>query len=297
MRLQSDIPWDAIAKAIGSATGKTGSLARTDRLGGGDINQAARVRCAGIDYFVKLNDAALLDMFEAEFQGLEELAASHTLRVPAPVCLGREGEYAFLVLEYMDLVRHGDQSRLGRGLAAMHRVTRHRYGWRRDNTLGTTPQPNASHDDWIAFWRERRLGFQLETAARNGYGGALQAGGRRLLGALHTLFADYSPSASLLHGDLWSGNHAFTASGEPVIFDPAVYFGDRETDLAMTELFGGYSRDFYASYRAAYPLDSGYAVRRIVYQLYHVLNHLNLFGLAYRSQAERMIDMLLAELG
>jgi len=110
------------------------------------------------------------------------------------------------------------------------------------------------------------------------------------------LFGGYRPVASLLHGDLWSGNYAYTHEGEPVIFDPAVYYGDREADIAMTELFGGFGREFYTAYREVYPLDEGYAVRKTLYNLYHILNHLNLFGGGYLTQAQGMVDRLLSEL-
>jgi fructosamine-3-kinase len=179
----------------------------------------------------------------------------------------------------------------------MHRVTQARFGWVQDNTIGSTPQINTPEEDWIVFWREHRLRFQLHLATRHGHGGRLRERGERLLDEFPRLFAEYQPAASLLHGDLWSGNYAYTREGEPVIFDPAVYYGDREADLAMTELFGGFGREFYAAYREAYPLDEGYAVRKTLYNLYHVLNHLNLFGGGYLSQAQGMIDRLLSELG
>ena len=180
-------------------------------------------------------------------------------------------------------------------LAQLHRTTAEAYGWHRDNTIGTTPQDNARTEDWAAFFRDRRIAPQLALAARNGHGGRLQRAGERLLAAMPLLLAGHAPVASLLHGDLWSGNAARLASGEPVIFDPAVYFGDRETDLAMTELFGGFPAAFHAAYRAAWPIDAGYPVRRTLYNLYHVLNHLNLFGGGYGAQAEAMIGQLLAE--
>ena len=182
---------------------------------------------------------------------------------------------------------------LGRRLARLHRVTGSRFGWDRDNTIGATPQVNTPGSDWIAFWREHRLGFQLGLAARNGHGGRLQQRGGQLMEKLPEFFRDCTPAPSLLHGDLWGGNAGFDASGDPVIYDPAVYYGDRETDIAMTELFGGFSADFYSGYNAEFPLDAGYAHRKDLYNLYHVLNHLNLFGGGYGAQAERMIDRLL----
>ncbi len=288
--------WETIGADIAAATGQQAELSGQESTGGGCINQTLRVRYGADSYFVKLNSASRADMFAAEALGLRELQDSHTLRVPEAVCWGDDGESAYLVLEDLQLGGRDDLAALGEGLAAMHRVTRERFGWDTDNTIGSTLQINTSEHDWVDFWRTQRLQFQLQLAAQNGHGGRLQSQGEKLLDAFPALFADYSPPASLLHGDLWSGNYAFNRSGEPVIYDPAVYYGDREADLAMTELFGGFGADFYAAYRANYPLDAGYGVRKTLYNLYHILNHLNIFGEGYRSQAYRMMDALLAEL-
>jgi fructosamine-3-kinase len=156
---------------------------------------------------------------------------------------------------------------------------------------------NAVNKDWIDFWRERRLGFQLRLATVNGFGSQLQDPGERLLDILPAFFKGYSPQPSLLHGDLWAGNHAYLADGTPVVFDPAVYYGDRECDLAMTELFSGFPADFYAAYSATWPLDTGYVVRRDFYNLYHILNHANLFGGRYVQQAKEIMQRLLSEAG
>jgi fructosamine-3-kinase len=145
----------------------------------------------------------------------------------------------------------------------------------------------------MPFWRDQRLGYQLKLAARSGRD--LLKKGERILADLGAFFQNYRPVPSLLHGDLWGGNVS-AVERQPVIFDPAVYYGDREADLAMTELFGGFSEQFYQAYRDTWPLDDGYPVRKTLYNLYHVLNHFNLFGGGYGSQAERMIDSLLSEL-
>lgn len=289
--------WDYICDHIENATGETISAREQDAIGGGCINRTFRLRGSQRDYFIKLNRSDRLAMFAAEARGLQEILDTKTLRVPEPICWDRHGDNAFLVLEYLELGggRNG-MAALGRGLAAMHRTTRPRYGWEMDNTIGSTPQLNTYGDDWIAFWRDLRLGFQLELADRNGFGGRLQQRGGRLLEALPSLLDGHDPGPSLLHGDLWSGNFAILSSGEPVIYDPAVYYGDREADLAMTELFGGFGARFYQAYRNSWPLDEGYSVRKILYNLYHVLNHLNLFGGGYLSQAEAMIDRLLSEI-
>lgn len=291
--------WTALERHVAAATGRPFAAHRRQPLGGGCINQAWRVGDDGREFFIKVNVAAGLAMFEAEAVGLTELAATRTVRVPAPVRAGSAAGRAFLVLEYLPLDGQGGARAmevLGHQLAALHRQPRPYFGWHRDNAIGSTPQPNGCHDDWIEFWRERRLGFQLDLAGRNGHGGGLQRQGEQLRVRLAGLFEGYRPTPALLHGDLWSGNAASIADGQPVIFDPAVYYGDREADLAMTELFGGFPERFYAAYREAAPLDVGYPHRRTLYNLYHVLNHLNLFGGGYRAQAEGMIAQLLAEL-
>ncbi len=235
-------------------------------------------------------------MFAAEAAGHGEIAGTRAVRVPQPICHGVNREASWIVLEHVALGPADSKGMcvLGKNLARLHRATRERYGWDRDNTIGATPQINAWDDDWIAFWRERRLGFQLGLAASKAQDGRLIANGERLTEKLPAFFAGYRPLPSLLHGDLWSGNAAMAANGEPVIYDPAVYYGDREADLAMTELFGGFSQPFYDAYRAEYPLDPGYATRKPLYNLYHVLTHFNLFGGGYGAQAERMIEQLLA---
>jgi len=197
------------------------------------------------------------------------------------------------VLGHLSLGGRGDPVERGRRLAALHRHTGDGFGWHRDNTIGATPQPNDAAGDWIDFYRHRRLAFQLSLAARRGLGRRALAKGERILDRLPGFFPGYRPDPSLLHGDLWGGNYGY-ADGQPVLFDPAVYHGDREADLAMTELFGGFPAEFHAAYRETWPLDPGYPVRRTLYNLYHVLNHYNLFGGGYAGQAERMLDELLA---
>jgi fructosamine-3-kinase len=250
---------------------------------------------AGARYFIKTADASRVAMFEAEAAGIEAIAATKCVRVPGVVAVGTSGTSACIVLEHVTLGRRDSKvdALLGRQLAALHRVTNDRFGWNRDNTIGPTPQNNTWSPDWSAFWRDARLKPQLDLARANGYGGRLQAEGEKLLARVPDFLGSYAPAPSLLHGDLWSGNAAADETGAPVIFDPAVYYGDREADLAMTELFGGFAAEFYAAYDEAWPLEPGYDTRRDLYSLYHVLNHLNLFGGAYLAQAERLIAKLL----
>lgn len=287
----------SLAEAISAATGARFVPRSSRGAGGGCINTAQAVQGEdGRRYFVKLNDAHRLDMFQAEAEGLAEILASGAIRAPQPISHGIAGGQAYLVLEYLELGGGGCAATLGRRLAELHRQRCGRFGWRRDNTIGSTPQENAPDDDWLVFYRHRRLAYQYRLAGNNGAPRRLLEQGERLMGGLAGLFPGYRPSPSLLHGDLWGGNYGY-AQGEPVLFDPAVYYGDREADLAMTELFGGFPGDFHAAYREAWPLDPGYRVRKTLYNLYHVLNHFNLFGGGYLGQAQSMTQALLAELG
>lgn len=286
--------WAAIGQRISAATGAPFAVRSRHAIGGGCINSATVVQDGSKKFFVKLNDAARLSMFEAEAEGLKEIAKTRSVRVPLPLCSGTVAGSAFLVLEHLELQGADGRclERLGRELAQMHRATQKQFGWRLDNTIGSTPQINSPDADWVEFWRQHRLGFQLDLARQNGCN--MMKKGERLMADLGDFFRAYRPTPSLLHGDLWGGNVG--ADGQrPVIFDPAVYYGDREADLAMTELFGGFSARFYQAYQEAWPLDPGYKVRKTLYNLYHVLNHFNLFGGGYASQAEHMIDSLLSE--
>jgi len=286
---------DALAAQLGCEVARTPAVA----VHGGCINRCWRWETAGGPVFVKETQAGGLDMLEAERHGLLELQSAGAVRVPMPLAAGAFEGGAFLALEWIDLGATSGpaEERLGEQLAALHRHRADRFGLERDNTLGSSPQPNAWCADWVAFWRERRLGFQLDLAAAAGHGSRLQERGRRLMDCLDVFFATYRPGPSLLHGDLWGGNRGIDAAGRPVIYDPAVYYGDREADIAMTRLFGGFGPRFYSAYVAAWPLDQAAGTRRELYNLYHVLNHLNLFGGSYRAQAESMIDRLLAAAG
>ncbi len=290
--------WNGLAQQISTAIGRSCIIRQCERLGGGCINQAWKISDGGYPFFVKTNTATGVSMFEAEAAGLVELAATATVRVPTPICYGAIADRAYLVLEYLPLGDCGISAMesLGRNLAAMHRLQQPWYGWHRNNTIGLTHQPNERRSHWVSFWREQRLGFQLALARKNGSSRTLQQHGEQLLVRLDELFEGHRFTPALLHGDLWGGNVGCTIDGEPVIFDPAVYYGDREADLAMTELFGGFSSVFYAAYRESFPLEAGYPQRRILYNIYHILNHFNLFGGHYGAQAERMIARLLAEL-
>jgi fructosamine-3-kinase len=263
-------------------------------VGGGDISSAWRVRADDHHVFLKTGPASSYEMFLAESEGLKELKKADALRVPRVLGCVVSGAEAMLALEWMNFEpANPDAERtLGRLLAKQHRFREERFGWHRDNTIGSTPQVNTWSDDWVRFFGAYRLSYQLDLAARKGFDGNLQVDGRKLIGGLGRFFNDYWPEPSLLHGDLWGGNWA-VAGGEPVIFDPAVYYGDREADIAMTMLFGGFGSAFYDAYEKEWPFEPGVEDRLELYKLYHVLNHLNLFGSAYLSRAESIIRSLL----
>ena len=288
-----------VARAAGGGAFTPLSL---EPVGGGDIHHAFRLE--GRDgagtriVFAKINAAERKPLFESEADGLAALRNAGAIRVPRLVGRGADDEESWLLLEWLDLVPLDAASgvRLGHALAAQHRKHLGHFGWPRDNHVGATPQENSPSDDWHAFFRDRRLHPQLRLAARNRLPSRMIDRGERLLADCGAFLAGHRPFASLLHGDLWSGNAAALADGTPVVFDPAVYGGDREADLAMTELFGGFPADFASAYREAWGLDDGYRTRRSLYNLYHLLNHANLFAGGYVRQAEDSIGRLMAEL-
>jgi len=296
--------WDVVEKKISSATGQSFQLKTHVAIGGCSINQASRIEGVftadgenkAISFFIKFNEKSRLDMFAAEAAGLEEIEKAQAICVPHVICSGVVENQSYLVLENLALSSGvmDSATQLGQQLAAMHKTSAKQFGWFRDNTIGSTRQVNRQTDNWINFWREFRLGFQLDLAKKNGGSQSLYRKGEKLMANLEPFFVDYKPEASLLHGDLWSGNYGYLKKGDPVIFDPAVYYGDRETDIAMTELFGGFPAEFYSAYNETWPLDKGYQQRKILYNLYHILNHYNLFGGGYAMQAERMTEQLLA---
>ncbi len=249
---------------------------------GGCIHDCYRITIGSAPRFLKTNSARFADAFAAEADGLQGLRSAG-MAAPAPLAHGVADGAAYLLVEFLQLKGSGDFAALGRMLANAHRKAGTRFGWRRDNYIGSTPQVNSWCDDWREFWSERRLRPQIELARRNGFDIAFPE---------ISILENHTPQPSVLHGDLWSGNAGFTADG-PVVFDPAVYYGDREADLAMTQLFGGFPRAFYDAYNESWPLEAGYERRRQLYNLYHLLNHLNLFGGGYLAQVQSALRLLL----
>ena len=285
---------DSIRAHLSENRGKNCELRWLKGLSGGDINQAALLGDENTRWFLKYHTGAGIEMFETEAQALREIKSLARIRVPQAVALGKSEDCCWLLLEHLDMDANGPESRLGEQLAAMHATDFGHYGWHRDNFIGTTPQRNTVVDSWTVFWRDQRILPQLEMAKSRGFGRRLQGSGEKLLAGMSLFLGGHEPRAALLHGDLWAGNKAFIRTGQPVIFDPASYYGDPEADIAMTELFGGFGPEFYAAYKSHSPLDDGYRLRRDLYNLYHVLNHLNLFGQSYLGRAENMISSLLA---
>ena len=295
MDAYSSATWrDAVVAALGYQSPPHWSIA-----GEGPWTTSWSLHIGRERLFVKTARASVAAMLAAEADGLRALGATGTITVPRVRLRGTQGDCAFLVLGWLDL---GDSRRgeaLGRALALLHRVPApsgrngERFGWARDNYIGGALQRNGWADDWSVFFRDCRLRPQLARVAKAGYGDALSRDGERVLDLVPQLLGAHHPLPSLLHGDLWSGNAGMLVDGTPVVYDPAVYVGDREVDLAMTRLFGGFDVAFYRAYDDAWPLPPGHDLRRDLYNLYHVLNHLSLFGSGYLEHAQRLMKRLI----
>ncbi|WP_415398934.1 fructosamine kinase family protein [Synechococcus sp. W4D4] len=287
------------------ATTGVGLLERSP-VGGGCIHSAWCLTLAdGRELFAKTNRAALLPVLDAEAQGLEALSSAikqgeSGLLAPQPCGLGLAGTEAVLLLNWLQLGHPADQTgawgALGAGLARMHRGSLQghdgRFGWERDNFIGSGPQTNRWGESWGRFFAEERLGAQLRWAAASG---KTLHGAEELLERVPLWLEEHHAEPALVHGDLWSGNAALLQDGRGSIFDPAVYRGDREVDLAMARLFGGFPRSFFAGYEQEWPLEKGHQQRVELYNLYHLLNHANLFGGGYWQQSAASITALLRE--
>ena len=285
--------WTQIARHITQTTEKPFEIEKSRPVSGGCINQGYAVTGNGLIYFVKINQANQEAMFAAEALGLKQIHATKTIRVPEPICWGIAEKSSYLVLEWLEFGGGNSQSweKMGQNLARLHQVSlSDRFGWQCNNTIGSTPQINTVSNSWADFFAHQRIGYQLRLAKERGGNFPDED---QVIPAISEILSQHQPHPSLVHGDLWSGNAAITVDGEPVILDPATYWGDREVDLAMTELFGGFPAAFYRGYNDVFPLDAGYQKRKTLYNLYHILNHFNLFGGGYASQANRMLQEIL----
>lgn len=302
--------WQHISQHIGKTIQEQLTILGQKSVAGGCINQNYTLQTNLGNYFVKLNQAELGEMFVAEAKGLLQMQATNTIKVPRPICYGTVNDRAYLVLEWLALSKNTrqDWSLMGAKLALMHgfpvanlqldqkldqrldQKLNKGFGWVMNNTIGSTPQLNPWTTNWAKFFAEERIGHQLQLAQRRG-GQFPEIS--QVVEAVYQALINHQPQPSLVHGDLWGGNAGITNDGEPVIFDPASYVGDREVDLAMTKLFGGFPKEFYQGYHQTFPLPPGYEQRETIYNLYHILNHFNLFGGGYASQANQMIREIL----
>jgi len=282
----------AVEAAMGLALGRPVRITRRVPLGGGSINRTERLDTDAGTFVLKSNPQAPAGMFQAEADGLAALRETGTsLTVPAVVACA-ESAPAFLVLEHLPPGQATDDfdERLGRGLAELHRATAARYGFARDNFCGATPQPNAWMDRWVDFYGDARLGHQLRLAVDGARLSADDAARLdRLIARLGTWVSEPPEGPALIHGDLWSGNLHVAPDGRPALIDPAVYFAHREAELGMMRLFGGFTRRVFDAYDEAFPLHAGWRERVGLYQLYHLLNHLNLFGRGYHAQVMEVV--------
>ena len=261
-------------------------------VGGGDINEAFKATVAnGESYFIKTHPSPPPGFFSQEAQGLERLAQTRTISIPAVISVVEEENFSCLILEWITSGPASSQSSIsfGQDLAKLHRASSDTFGLEDDNYLGTLPQSNLPTKDWVEFYRDQRLNPLLQRAHQKGlFPNALLRKSERLLDNLSSVLgAPEKPS--LLHGDLWGGNRMVGQNGTSWLIDPAVYFGNREVDLAMMRLFGGFSQEVFDAYQATYPLTTGWQDRIEIYQLYPILVHLNLFGTSYLGSVERIL--------
>ncbi len=267
-------------------------ILKSHSVAGGCIAQSSLIETIkGHQYFLKqgLNNG----MFICEAHGLKELQKANTLKTPKVIHYDED----FLLLE---AIKSGIKSRntfikFGKQFAKLHQFTNHNFGFYEDNYIGLTPQINSTNEltavSWSEFYFNNRLLHQFKLAEKNGYTDEKLTKAFRIIEQKVDIILKGSEEApSLLHGDLWGGNYMVDSNGEIVIIDPAVYYGHREADLAMTKLFGGFSPDFYKAYNETFPLKDGSEYRENLYLLYHVLNHLNLFGYSYYNQCLQLMQ-------
>ncbi len=289
------IIWPHLQDVISDETATLFHIKERQALSGGDTNNAYKISDGKQSYFVKTNRKSQLFMFEAEVVALEAIKKSKTILVPEVIATGTFGSDSYLVLSYIDMQGQPNSGQFGHKLAELHLSQESKFGFDVDNSIGSTPQINAWSDSWVEFWQKERLGYQIHLAKQNALSHKLYDLGLKLIDKTPYFFQTYQPKPSLLHGDLWSGNWSATQKGDPVIYDPASYYGDHEADLAMTELFGHPGIHFYESYKEIFPIDDGYSTRKLFYNVYHILNHANIFGGSYIQQSVNSIEQLLVE--
>ncbi len=287
--------WPQICESLSGTVGKKITYLSHQSVSGGCINSSYKLQTDCGPFFVKTNSIDSLSMFRTEAKSLQAITESQSIRAPKCLHVSAIRDRAVLILEYIPMQESSETGMqlLGEQLAKMHQATHPQFGWFCDNYIGKTEQSNATEDSWITFFKTHRIEHQIALCQSKGL---TLNGGQILLENLAGFFEHYTPKPSLLHGDLWGGNIGVDLDGAPVIFDPACYYGDREADIAFTEMFGGFSKMFYDSYNRVLPLDRGYEARKRLYNLYHELNHYYLFGGGYGRQAQQTVKQLLKQL-
>ncbi|MDK9779031.1 MULTISPECIES: fructosamine kinase family protein [unclassified Vibrio] len=286
--------WQAIAQQLSDTLLFEYQIAEKTRLSGGDISESYMINDGEQRYFVKINERNFFTKFELEAESLHLLRETSTVFVPEVVLVGTTKTHSFIILNYLPTKPLEDSSnsfKFGQQLAQLHLWGEQKeFGFDNDNYIGSTLQPNQWHKKWCTFFAEQRIGWQLQLLKEKGIE---LVDIDDFIDVVKRLLANHSPEPSLLHGDLWNGNAALTPFG-PICYDPASYWGDRECDIAMTELFGGFTHEFYQGYESVSPLPLGYSERKDIYNLYHILNHCNLFGGHYLEQAQVLINKIVS---
>ena len=282
-----------VERALSQSLGREVRITQRLRLAGGSINHTERLETTAGRFVLKHHPAPPAGLFRAEALGLAALKASGTpLRIPAVIACPDNGP-AFLVLEDLGEGRRSQafDEQLGQGLAVLHQTTAVRFGFAEHNYCGATLQPNPWHDRWVSFYAAARLGHQLELAEQGRrLTGSEVVRLRRLINHLDNWLLEPPDGAALIHGDLWSGNVHCAGTGQPALIDPAVCYAHREAELGMMTLFGGFGSRTFDAYDEAYPLEPGWRDRNALYQLYHLMNHLNLFGTGYHTQVMSIVN-------
>lgn len=285
--------WQAIEQNITNVLGEPFEIKHKQAVTGGDINLCYWLSDYHHNYFIKINDKSRLEQFETEAYSLSQIKKLGSLLCPKVVTTGTTLDKSYLVLEYITFNSASSNSwyDFGQQLATMHQSSSHgQFGWQHDNYIGTTRQPNDWQSNWRTFFSEQRIGWQLQLLAEK----SIKLGNiEHIVNVCHDALLHHYTTPCLVHGDLWQGNVGFSDKGV-FIFDPASYYGDREVDLAMTELFGQMPDEFYQGYQATYPVEQDYDKRKLIYNFYHVLNHANLFGGVYIEQSKANLTRILA---
>lgn len=287
--------WQAISQQLSDTLMFDFQIVEKQKIHGGDICESYMISDQSQRYFIKINRLECFQNFEAEAESIALLRQSSSVFVPELVTLGKTKDHAFLVLNYLPTKPLDDSAnsyQFGEQLAKLHCWGEQKeYGFDTDNYIGEMLQPNKWEKKWSHFFAEQRIGWQLQLMREKGIELIDIA---EFTQVIRELLNGHQPKPSLLHGDLWHGNTALCAFG-PLCFDPACYWGDRECDIALTELFGGFKNEFYQGYESILPLSNQYPQRKLIYNLYHVLNHYNHFGGHYLDQAQQMIDEIVSD--